>query len=349
MKKYLCLYILCVLLIAILGCPQKKESVKPQPPLPPKQPSVVTTPKISTEEEKPEITETPPLSEAAEPNLRPKETLAPNETKPKPEPAKNTLGEFNQKYASVLMTYVDEEGKVDYSKLRLKRLDLIETQNIIRSLKPQEYKTWSEKDKIAFWINAYNLEMLKIIVQNYPIESYRILHVLPSWSPDSVRHIDRRINGIKKQKFIIMEEEFTLESIEERFFNKEFNDPRIFFAISFYCTTGGPPLRNEPYNGKKLDKQLDDQVRTYISSRYGFGIDEEDKTVHLSPILKKQQFGQEFLKKYGTKKKFKDHPPVIRAVLNFLINYLPKNQVNFLETRRYDVKFIILNWNLNEQ
>jgi hypothetical protein len=174
-------------------------------------------------------------------------------------------------------------------------------------------------------------------------------HVLPNWGPDSVRHIDKRVGGIKNQKFIIMEEEFTLQEIEKRFFRKEFNDPRIFLAISYYATTSGPPLRNEPYTGKKLNKQLDEQAKKFLLSKYGLNIDREQKTVYISAIFDDNQFGSEFLKKFETNKKFKDQSPVNRAILNFCINYLTQNQINYLETQRYKIKFLFFDWSLNGQ
>ncbi|MHC4266023.1 MAG: DUF547 domain-containing protein, partial [Planctomycetota bacterium] len=214
---------------------------------------------------------------------------------------------------------------------------------------PNEYESWQNEEKIAFWINAYNTALMKIIVENYPIESYRMYHVLPSWGPYSVRHIDKRINGIKKQKFYIVDEEFTLDEIEKRLFKTEFDDPRIFFAISFYATTDGPLLRNEPYTGKLLNKQLDEQVKNFLYGKHGFKIDKEENAIYISALFGDNEFGKEIMKKYKTNKKFKDHPPVTRAVLNFISNYLPSNQVDYLETQRYKVKFLTFDWNLNSQ
>jgi hypothetical protein len=262
---------------------------------------------------------------------------------------KETTKEYHEKCASILNHYVNDEGKVNYQGLRRKRLEIIDLINDFKKLDPNEYNVWSKEDKIAFWINAYNINLLKIIVDNYPIKSYRMYHVLPNWGPDSVRHIDKRVGGIKNQKFIIMEEEFTLQEIEKRFFRKEFNDPRIFLAVSYYATTSGPPLRNEPYTGKKLNKQLDEQAKKFLLSKYGLNIDREQKTVYISAIFDDNQFGSEFLKKFETNKKFKDQSPVNRAILNFCINYLTQNQINYLETQRYKIKFLFFDWSLNGQ
>jgi hypothetical protein len=146
-----------------------------------------------------------------------------------------------------------------------------------------------------------------------------------------------------------MEEEFTLQEIEKTFFKTNFQEPRVFLALSFYATNGGPPFRNEPFTGKKLDKQLDEQVKIFLTSHNGFKIDAPQQTVYISALLDENQFGSEFIRIYATDKKFKDHPPATRAVLNFCSKYLTQQQVEYLETKRYKVKPIILDWNLNQQ
>ena len=36
-------------------------------------------------------------------------------------------------------------------------------------------KKWSENDKIAYWLNAYNAFTVKYIVDNYPVKSIKDL------------------------------------------------------------------------------------------------------------------------------------------------------------------------------
>jgi hypothetical protein len=231
---------------------------------------------------------------------------------------------------------------VDYKTLKRKKPELNQLLDEFAKLDPNVYNSWSNEDKIAFWLNAYNIKMLKIIVDNYPIQSQRILRVL--WGPDSIRHIE----GIwDKYKFVVMNEEFTLKEIEQRFFRKEFNEPRVFFAIS-HASLSSPPLRNEPYYGCRLYEQLNDQAKKFLSSPLAFRIDKERKIVHLSAIFHPAWYGKEFISKYGTDKKFKDQPPPLRAVLNFAANYISKRDLFFLERENYSVEYITYNWTLND-
>jgi hypothetical protein len=144
-----------------------------------------------------------------------------------------------------------------------------------------------------------------------------------------------------------MDEEFTLTEIERRFFRKQFDEPRVFFAIS-HASLSSPPLRNKPYYGHKLYKQLDDQAKRFLSSPQGFRIDREKQTVYLSAIFQSTWYGKEFISKYHTDKKFKDQQPEVRAVLSFLTNYISEQDVSFLELKNYSVEYIKYDWRLNE-
>lgn len=249
---------------------------------------------------------------------------------------------FHEKCDPLLKEFVRDNGIVNYAGLKRKRPELKQLLDEFGKLDPAEYDRWSTEDKIALWINAYNIQMLNIIVQNYPIESSRVARLW--WPPNSIRHIQ----GIwSDYKFLVMDEEFTLSEIERRFFRKQFNDPRVFFAI---CTASrsSPPLRNEPYTGEKLAGQLDDQARKFLSGPDGLRIDRQSKMVYITALLEPTWFGGEFLDKYGTAKKFKNQQPIVRATLNFILNYIPAGDVNFLEVENYSIKYMTYDWSLNE-
>jgi hypothetical protein len=287
------------------------------------------------------VAEGPKLPEpnAAEPNAQKSDSNRP--AKPKG-PVKVT---FHEKCAPIFKKFVNEKGMVDYRKLKLKTVELRELLGEFERLDHNDYLSWPEKDKIAFWINLYNIQTLKIIVDNYPIKPWR--PDLIWWSPTDIRHIQKSIGGIEQQKFPVMSEIFTLGEIEDRFFLKEFDEPRIFFAICS-ATLASPPLRNEPYYGKRLDQQLDYQARKFLADRRGFRIDKGKSRVHLYALLQPSIYGDHFKKKYVTEKKFKDQKPAVRAVLNFITKYISRSDASFLETHNYTVRFIKYDWRLND-
>ncbi|MHC4076287.1 MAG: DUF547 domain-containing protein [Planctomycetota bacterium] len=259
------------------------------------------------------------------------------------EPKSVNADSFHRKCEYILNTFVDEQGLVNYKKLKRKSDRLRKLLRKFAELDPKRYEAWPEKDKIAFWLNAYNLQTLRIIVDNYPIQAIRLLLVL--WPPDDIRHI----RGIwSKYKFLIMDEQFTLDELKQRFFRGQFDEPRLFFAVS-YASLSSPLLRNEPYTAEKLDEQLDEQVKKFLSCSDNFRIDRSENKVFLSSIFQPSWFGTEFVSRYGTDKKFKDHRPESRAVLNFIINYIPQADADFLEVENYTIKYTKYNWLLNQQ
>ena len=331
----------------------KAEPLKVEPPKaepPEAEPRKIETPKVEPNEvgplERKPYELKPTMAEATK--AKPDETESakgePDELGG-PKSERETAVSFHDKCADILGKYVNGKGMVNYKLLKRKRLDLKQLLNEFDELERKEYNSWPKEDKIAFWINAYNIKMLKIIVDNYPIRASRILSVI--WGPYSIRHIDKSIGGIDKQKFIVMDEEFTLAEIEQLFFHKEFDKPRVVFALS-RASFSGPPLRNEPYYGHKLDEQLEDQTKKFLSSPRGFRLDRDKQTVYLSAILEPKMYGKAFVDKYGIDRKFKDQQPAVRAVLNFITNYISEQDVSFLETEYYSVKYIIYNWRIND-
>jgi hypothetical protein len=231
---------------------------------------------------------------------------------------------------------------VDYSSIDRRRLELKRLLMRLDELDPNAYGAWPAQTQLAFWMNAYNLKTLDVIARNYPIESSWWLRL--TWPPSDIRHIQ----GIwTDYKFIVMDEEFTLQEVERRFFRKAFGDPRAFLAVT-YASRSSPPLRRTVYRGKDLDKQLDEQLKRFLSSPEGLRIDRQKMVVRLSALFKPTWRGKEFVSRYGTDKKFKSHPRETRAVLNFITRYLTREDVYFLEVENYTLEYMNYDWRLND-
>jgi hypothetical protein len=264
------------------------------------------------------------------------------ETEPNDPNARSAVS-FHNKCAGILKTYVNGNGMVDYKTLSRKRLELKSLFDDFDQLDPNEYEKWSKEDKIALWINAYNIQMLDIIARNYPVKPISRFHSV-LWGPNSVRHIEGKWT---RYKFLVMDEVFTLSQIEQRFFREEFQEPRVFLALT-RASLSSPPLRNEPYYGYKLYKQLDDQVRKFLANPLAFSIDKEKGKVYLSALFQKTVYGGQFVGKYGTDKKFKQKETETAAVLNFISNYVSEEVKSYLELGNYTVQFIGYNWTIND-
>jgi hypothetical protein len=272
----------------------------------------------------------------------------PTKMQPLPEAAKandlgaDGLGSFYEEYTEILQEYVRPDGHVDYNSLRRKRLLLRELLAKPDELEPRVYEGWTQPEKLALWINVYNLKVLDVIARNYPIQSSWWLRL--TWPPSDIRHIE----GIwSDYRFIVMDEQFTLGEVERRFFRKTFGDPRVFLAIT-YASRSGPPLPRTPYRGNELDRQLDEQAKTFLTNGKGLRIDRNKGVVYLSALFKPTWRGKEFVARYGTDKKFKNRPPETRAVLSFITRYLTPDDVYFLEVENYSLEYTNFDWRLDD-
>lgn len=251
---------------------------------------------------------------------------------------------FNLGLGELLKEYVNAAGLVNYSKLRRHRIVLNDAVGKMADIKPEVYITWSRNEKVAFWINAYNICMLKGIVGNYPINPSRFM--LLFYPANSVMHI----SGLRdKTYFMIMGIQYTLEEIERDILLGRFAEPRACFAVC-YGTISGASLRAEPYIGKVLDKQLEEQIKNYFSGKDAFEIDGAGAIVYLSPVFKMYKWREDaFLARYGTDKLFREHEDLDRAILNFVKDYISEQNAKFLKQKKYSIEYLKYNWQLNEQ
>lgn len=244
-------------------------------------------------------------------------------------------------YAAVLTTYVNQQGMVNYRSLKASPQRLNFFLAGLAAMAPDLYQKWDDKEKIAFWINAYNALTLKAIIDHYPIRaSFFKGFVYP-------RNSIRQIPGVwDTLRFPVMKKKMTLDDIEHEVLRKEFNEPRIHLAL-VCAAMGCPPLRAEPYEGAKLDRQLDDQARVFLANPQKFRIDRSQGKVYLSSIFK--WFGGDFLKTFGTDQAFQGFSPEERAVLNFVSQYFEPGDRDYLLQGKYTLVYLDYDWFLNEQ
>lgn len=186
-------------------------------------------------------------------------------------------------FTAVLKEHV-EEGKVNYPSLCPDaRLSRYLEQLTITS--PEALS--SEKARLAFWINVYNAYTLKLICDHYPVKSINELHTggLIVGSVIKKTAWDRKIVFVKNQTL-------SLGDVEHKILRPVFKDPRIHFAI--VCAAKScPPLRAEAYEPARIDEQLNDQGRLFLSDRQKNSFDGERQQATLSPIFSwfKEDFG----------------------------------------------------------
>lgn len=218
------------------------------------------------------------------------------------------------------------EGLVNYSAVKKSPAEF---EKIVRKLEvvtKKEYESWAESQKMAFWINAYNIGVIKHIRENYPIKKSFGLSVL-HYPANSIQQIPDVWN---KSILNLIGQKVSLNHIENNILRKEFKDPRIHFAI-VCASIGCPVLREEAYSADRLDSQLNDQIKQFVNTPSKFRYDADKDIVFLSPIFK--WFGEDFEKKGG--------------VIGFLKNYVPQD-IDSKLSNTTRIQWQDYDWHLND-
>ena len=184
-------------------------------------------------------------------------------------------------WTSLLEKYVDSKGMVDYQGFIIDKTKLETYTELLTNNSPTQ--DWSDQEKIAYWINAYNAFTVKLIVDNYPLESIKDLN--PTITIPTFRSI------WTKEWFKIGKEDFSLDRIEHKILRVEFEEPRIHFAVNC-ASLSCPVLRAEAFTAEKLDQQLDEQTRLFLND--GFRNEIAPGMIRLSKIF--NWFGGDFKK-----------------------------------------------------
>lgn len=219
-------------------------------------------------------------------------------------------------FDQILREHVNEKGRVNYTQLKANPekfevyLDLLAAANLTE---------WSYNEQLTFWINAYNALVIKGVIDHYPTTSVRKVKLF---------------NGFfSRLKFQAAGKTYTLNEIEHGILREEFPDPRVHFAIvcaSFSC----PPLSNRAYTVEAIEERLETVTFNFIQNPEQVRIDRAKRRLYLSKIFK--WYDDDFKEGY-------------EGVADFLADYLPPEDAEFLESE--DVKFEYLNydWTLNDQ
>ena len=289
----------------------------------------------------------PPTEKKQDPQKNPK----PANNQQEDSKEEKTTPAFYEQYKELLATYVDDEGLVDYRMLRRKRAIIAVIVREIDNVHPAEMMSWSRSEKMAFWINTYNIMTLKLITDEYPIQP--IWYMKFAYPHNSIMQIP---GAWTKKYFPVMGLQYTLREIKDGILMARFNDPRVCFALSF-ASVGSAFLRNEPYDPNRLDKQLDEQVKKYLATPKGLRIDKTRNIVYLSDIFNWNR--KDFVAKYGHIKKFRDKKPEMQAYLNFITAddilgngrhlYISEETAKYLKNGDYQLAHEPFKWHLNEQ
>ena len=140
-------------------------------------------------------------------------------------------------------------------------------------------------DRVAFWLNAYNILAIDLVTRNYPVESIRDIGGTlfnRVWSHD-VAEVAGKVRSLGEVEHEIL---------------REVGGARVHAAI-VCASVSCPPLRREAYRGGRLKEQLDDQIDLWLNNpKIGVQVSADGKTVTVSQIF--DFFKGDFEKESGT-------------------------------------------------
>lgn len=166
-------------------------------------------------------------------------------------------------------------------------------------------------ERLAFYINAYNILAINLIVQNNPVRSINDLKQgdMTVW---------------KRTAGTVGGREISLDELEHGII-RGMGEARIHFAV-VCASVGCPDLRREAYMGAKLNAQLSDQTRSFLRNP-AKGLRMDGNVARVSKLF--EWFRSDFEKQSG-------------SVQGFLKQYRPDLPVNLMI--RTDLPY---DWSLN--
>lgn len=127
-------------------------------------------------------------------------------------------------------------------------------------------------ERLAFWINAYNIMAIKVVLSKYPVASIKDIGgwVTAVWDIDAGT-VAGKVRSLTEIEHAIL---------------RKMGEPRIHAAI-VCASVSCPPIRAEAFTAEKLDDQLTQQMTEWLGNeQVGAVIEKDGKTLRVSSIFK---------------------------------------------------------------
>lgn len=193
-----------------------------------------------------------------------------------------------------------------------------------------EFDGWTKPQQQAFLINAYNAFTVEKILTRYP-------------NLKSIRDFGNVFGNPWKDKFFtLFGQPAYLDLIEHEMLRKEgvYDDPRVHVAV-VCASIGCPMLRNEAFTAERLEAQLEDALKRFLSDRSRNRYNPSARKLEVSRIF--EWYGKDFDKGHKGLKSLKD---TMAKHSEFLADQ-PEDRTVVRE-QRADVAFLEYDWALND-
>jgi len=193
-----------------------------------------------------------------------------------------------------------------------------------------EFGGWTKPQQQAFLINAYNAFTVEKVLTRYPgIKSIRDFGTVFG-------------NPWKDRFFTLFGEPSYLDFIEHEILRKEgvYDDPRVHVAV-VCASVGCPMLRDEAFVADRLEAQLEDAFRRFLSDRSRNRYDPGSRKLEVSKIF--DWYGKDFEKGH------KGFTSVKQALSRYadLLADRPADRA-IVKAQQADIAFLDYDWSLND-
>jgi hypothetical protein len=221
----------------------------------------------------------------------------------------------------ILKMYVLDDGTVRYAALKADLGPLSRFVEQIGAVSPDSHPRLfpDRSHKLAYWLNSYNALVLWAMAKEYPEKK------------DQLKSLIGRYRFFMNTKFKAGGHDLSLNDIETDAIRKQFQEPRIHFAI--VCASMGCPwLSREAFHGDRLEEQLAARTRLFVNQTRNVRLNRARREVELSSIF--EWYAQDF----GTS---------TADLLSFIGKYRNGDGAE-LQAGKWKLRYVKYDWGINE-
>ena len=175
--------------------------------------------------------------------------------------------DWTAEYARLLDKYATSSG-VKYSAWKANAADMKALDSVVEQIGNAKVASLSQKEQLAFYLNAYNAWILHEALEKYPTKSVK----------------DMLFTFFTSNRIKVAGQQTSFKKLEDDVIRAKFNEPRIHVALN--CASQScPPLLSEPFRAEKLDAQLDKLSKGFVNSARGVRVSADENTAELSQIF----------------------------------------------------------------
>jgi len=221
-------------------------------------------------------------------------------------------------------------SKLDYKQMLKQQGTLNIYLAKLSKVSQDEFFSWSQNQQKAFLINAYNAFTVKLILTRYP-------------NLESIKDLGSFFRSPWKQQFFtLLGKSRSLDDVEHKLLRQPsvYDDPYIHFAV-VCASIGCPALRNEAYIADKIDQQLKDNLRRFLSDKSRNRYNVQTNSLEVSKIF--DWYEEDFTKGYKGINSLKEFFSLYGKHLSN-----DKNIRQLIIKKRVNINFTDYDWRLND-